>query len=545
MFQNYFFINRFLLEIIPILEDSKIEDIFSQEKSKLVIVTSKNTEIFYLEICVIPGNSYIKLRNNYSRAKKNTVNFFEDLIGEKISSFEIADSDRVIKIDCSKSKIFFTIRGKFTNVIHLDKDDRAHSFKSITEQDLLNIKTELSEKKYLFGWNSLVIQSENSENLIEEIRNDYPFLGNEIVKEVKARINKYDRAAVISAFTEVLNEIKKSKSCVFINEPEQEAHIGFEKFKSFAFTEKKIFENINVALNFVLSKRSYLVYKYSKLKLIKNHLERDIKKVSSKIQNLQALIERGSKEQDYNKYGNLLLANLGSIKSRMSSIIVEDIISGGGKIKIDLNPALSPQKNVDYYFDKSRSDKISFAKNINLFDKSKKDFDQLRQLYKSLNEIESSRELDEIMKKLKIKPIDESEAKEDLASKFKQYVIDNKYKVFVGKDSKNNDILTTRFAKQNDYWFHARGASGSHVVLRVENSKEPIPKNVLKKAAAIAAFHSKAKTAGVVPVAFTFRKYVVKKKGDPTGTVHLLREDVLLVRPEIPNGCEFVSSNDI
>ena len=65
----------------------------------------------------------------------------------------------------------------------------------------------------------------------------------------------------------------------------------------------------------------------------------------------------------------------------------------------------------------------------------------------------------------------------------------------------------------------------------------------MKKVAALAAYHSKAKTAGVVPVAFTFKKYVVKKKGDPVGTVHLLREDVLLVRPEIPNGCEFVTND--
>ena len=121
--------------------------------------------------------------------------------------------------------------------------------------------------------------------------------------------------------------MKSSKPCVFINEAEQEVHIGFEKFKSFPFTEKKIFESIIEAVNFVLIKRHYLTYKYSKLKIIKNHLEREMKKVSAKINNLQAVIERGSKEDEYNKCGNLLLSNLGSIKSRMTSIIVEDIFA--------------------------------------------------------------------------------------------------------------------------------------------------------------------------------------------------------------------------
>ncbi len=417
MLQNYFFLNRFLLEIKSFLEDSKIEEIFSQEKSKLVIVTSKKTDIFYLEFCVIPGNSYLNLRKNYSRAKKNTVNFFDDLIGEKITSLEIADNDRVVKINCTNSRIFFAIRGKFTNVFYIDKVEKPHAFKSLNDQELLNIKTGFSEKTFLDGWNTLVIQQENSEDLIADIRKKYPFLGNEIVKEVKARINEYDRLTVINTFDEVLNEIKISRACVFINEPELEVHIGFEKFKSFPFTEKNIFENITEAVNFVLSRRSYLKYRYSKLKLIKNHIEREMKKVSNKINNLQAVIERGSKEEDYNKYGKLLLSNLGLIKSRMTSIALDDIFSNGENIKINLNPALSPQKNVDYYFDKSRSEKISFAKNRQLFEKAKKDFNQLRQLNNSLNEIDSSKELDELMKKLKIKQPEESETKEDLGSK--------------------------------------------------------------------------------------------------------------------------------
>ncbi len=420
---------------------------------------------------------------------------------------------------------------------------QVYAFKSVDEQTIANIKKEFAGKIFLDGWNQIKLLSANQENYLDEIRKKYPTLGSEIIKEAKARLRSDSNDNIPDLLAEILNEVRSSDPCVFINEPEQEVHIGFEKFKSLPFTEKKIFKSVADAANFCLSKKHYLTYKYSKLKLIKNHLGRELKKVSAKINNLQGVIERGSKEDEYNKYGNLLLTNLGSINSRMTSITVEDIFTNGEKIKIDLNPKLSPQKNIDYYFDKSRSEKISFTKNRQLFENAKKDYEHLKNMENSLNEIESSKELDELMKKLKIKQPQETETKEDLGSKFKQYLIENKYRVFVGKDSKNNDLLTTRFAKQNDYWFHARGASGSHVVIKVENTKEPIPKNVLKKAAALAAYHSKAKTAGVVPVAFTFKKYVVKKKGDPTGTVHLLREDVLLVRPEIPAGCEYVAND--
>jgi predicted ribosome quality control (RQC) complex YloA/Tae2 family protein len=540
MLQNYFVLNRFIVEAKPILEDSNIEEIFSQEKSKLIIAVSKNDEVYFLELCVIPGNSYINIRKNYSRAKKNTVNFFDKALGEKIVFLEIASDDRIIKLKCSNSEIYFTIRGKFTNVFFFDEDHQPYAFKSVDEQKTTSIKKELTNKIILDGWNQIDLTNEFQENYLDEIRKKYPILGSEVIKEVKSRLRNDGNDNVPGLLSEVLNEIRNSKPCVFIDEQEQEIHLGFENFKSLPFTEKKLFENVAEAVNYLLSKKYYLEDKYSKEKLIRNHLEREIKKVSSKIQNLQGLIERGTKEEEYNKFGQLLLANLSSIKSRMSSIVVEDIISEGSKIKIDLNPALSPQKNVDYYFDKSRSEKISFAKNLQLFENAKKDYEQLKKLENSLNEIESPKELDVLMKKLKIKSQEVSEAKEDLSSKFKQYLIEGKYKVYVGKDSKSNDLLTTRFAKQNDYWFHARGSSGSHVILRVESTKESVPKSTLKKAAAIAAYHSKSKTAGVVPVAYTFKKYVVKKKGDPSGTVRLLREDVLLVRPEIPIGCEYV-----
>ena len=541
MIQNYFFLNRFLIEAQEFLEDSRIEEIFSQEKSKLVIVVSKNGEEYYLELCVIPGNSYLNIRKNYSRAKKNTVNFFEAALGEKIDSLQISNDDRIIKLKCTHSEIYFTIRGKFTNVFFFDADNQAHTFKSVDAHTLKNIKKEFGEKVFLSGWNQIHLLTNNEENYLEEVRKKYPFLGSEVIKEVKARLRTEGSNDISALLNDVLNEIRISNPCVFIDEKEQDIHLGFQNFKSFPFTEKKIFESLIDAVNFLLSKKYYLNDKYSKEKIVRNHIERELKKVTSKIQNLLGLIERGSNEEKYNKYGQLLLANLGAIKSRMSSITVEDIISGGGQIKIDLNPSLSPQKNVDYYFDKSRSEKISFTKNLQLFEAAKKDYERLRKIEDSLNEIESTKELDILMKNLKIKQPQEQEKKDQLSSKFRQYLIEGRYRLFVGRDSKTNDLLTTRFAKQNDYWFHARGSSGSHVVLRVENTKEPIPKNVLKKAASIAAYHSKAKTAGVVPVAYTFKKYVVKKKGDPTGTVRLLKEDVLLVEPEIPPGCEYVT----
>lgn len=106
------------------------------------------------------------------------------------------------------------------------------------------------------------------------------------------------------------------------------------------------------------------------------------------------------------------------------------------------------------------------------------------------------------------------------------------YKIYVGKDAKNNDRLTFGFAKPNDIFLHARGVSGSHVIIR-NSSREFPQKPILQFAASIAAHYSKARTSGIVPVVYSMRKFVKKAKGKP-GAVLLDREEVILVKPEIP-----------
>jgi predicted ribosome quality control (RQC) complex YloA/Tae2 family protein len=544
MLQNYFVLNRFIIEANSHFKDAVIEDIFSQEKSKIVLAINKEELRTFLEISATPGNSFINFRKNYSRSKKNTLSFFSEALTKSIEMFEIAKNDRIIKIKLNDCSLYFTIRGKFTNFYFLDHALKLNAFKSVEEQSSDQIRKEFEAVYFIHQWNEIVFSENDEDNYLDEVRKKYPIFGSEIIRESKSRMSYDSASKPWHLLKEILNEVRYSRPCVFIDKQDKEIHLGFEQFKSIPFTEKKEFDTITDAQNYLLSKKYFLEDKYSKEKLIRNYVDRELKKVTNKIQNLQGLIEKGSKEEDYNKYGNLLLANINSIKSRMKSITVDDIFADGKQIRIDLNPALSPQKNIDYYFEKSRNEKIAFTKNQQLFESAKRDFENLKSIEELLDRTESSKELDEIMNKLKIKHPQQSSEKEDISSKFKHYVIENKFDLYVGKDSKNNDLLTTKFAKQNDYWFHARGMSGSHVVLRLHNTKEPVPKSVLKKAASIAAFHSKAKTAGIVPVAYTFKKYVVKKKGDPVGTVHLLREDVLLVKPEIPNECEYVSSQD-
>lgn len=114
-----------------------------------------------------------------------------------------------------------------------------------------------------------------------------------------------------------------------------------------------------------------------------------------------------------------------------------------------------------------------------------------------------------------------------------KYELPGNWVVLAGKTDADNDRLSLRIATPRDWWFHVRGMPGSHVILQVNSDLEP-DRATLKHAAAIAAYHSKARSGGVVPVDCTRARYVSKPRGAKAGTVIIRKEIVLKVRPAIP-----------
>ena len=111
-----------------------------------------------------------------------------------------------------------------------------------------------------------------------------------------------------------------------------------------------------------------------------------------------------------------------------------------------------------------------------------------------------------------------------------EYELPDGWQVFAGKTDAANDYVSVRLTRPRDRWFHVRGMPGGHVVLRVPDGREP-DRATLERAAAIAAYHSKARTGGVVPVSMAEGRYVAKPRGATPGLVELRKETVLKVRP--------------
>ena len=536
MYKSYYFLNRYIIELKEHLTGKTILEIFSQEKDKLMVHLKDHEEQF-LEISVNPGFPYFSLTEKFKRAKRNTLSLFNQLRNAIIRDVLIASDDRIILISTSKGNLYFAIRGQFTNVFVI-RDGDIESFKKENEDNLDKFYHEFQEKVYLNIFNE--IEGEDLEyDSIDQIRKRYPFIGKDISNEVKLRSNGNRKDAEI--LIDVLKVIKKNKSAVFLDDDLGSYNIGFDGLKISLGSNKEIFDNIIFAFNSFLSKKNYFDQKSNKENLIISYIHKELQKLSDKLNRLQTIVKKGSNYDEYNKIAQLLLINLNTLKSGESSIELKDVYNNDKIIRIKLDPKLSPNQNADYYFNKAKDSRTNYEKSLKLKNEAEKYFDKLKSIEEKLSGSTTLDELDKIMSELKIKSHQNKNDKEEISIKFKQYLVDNKYRVYVGKDSTNNDLLTTKFAKQNDFWFHARSVSGSHVVLKVENTKEPIPKSILKKVAALAAFHSKAKTSGLAPVAYTLKKYVIKRKGMPVGQVSLLKEDVLMVKPEIPTGCEFIS----
>jgi predicted ribosome quality control (RQC) complex YloA/Tae2 family protein len=110
------------------------------------------------------------------------------------------------------------------------------------------------------------------------------------------------------------------------------------------------------------------------------------------------------------------------------------------------------------------------------------------------------------------------------------YTLPGGWQVFVGRTDVDNDALTFRVARPDAWWFHVRGMPGSHVILQGPPGADP-DRETLQRAAAIAAYHSKARTAGVVAVSGTRVRDVRKPRGAKAGTVQIRHEKVFKVRP--------------
>jgi predicted ribosome quality control (RQC) complex YloA/Tae2 family protein len=259
-----------------------------------------------------------------------------------------------------------------------------------------------------------------------------------------------------------------------------------------------------------------------------------VERASRTVAAMKGDLESSTRAEEYQRTGTLLLSHLQEIPEGSSTWNHRD---DSGVREIILDPRRTPAQNAQRYFDKAKQSRAMTAQARQRLSGLEGTIAAGKSLLAALDQTTSREELRTLMKErseeLHAFGISEKGKKEELPP-FRIFTVDGGFQVLAGKSSVNNDTLTMKYAKQNDLWFHARGSSGSHVVLRVGSAAGTPSKKAKEQAAGIAAYYSKMRNAKHVPVAMTERKYVHKPKGASPGTVVLDRETVIYADPALP-----------
>ena len=266
-------------------------------------------------------------------------------------------------------------------------------------------------------------------------------------------------------------------------------------------------------------------------------LDKRQKRAESQIEaNLQRLIghEEGASHEEI---ANILMANLHAIEQKPGQRSPERVelydFYRDQPIQIKLKTDLSPQKNAEGFYRKSKNEKIELDYIQQQIEQREQDIRAIQQHRTAIAEIASLKAFRKYAKLHNLLADGGRNAVSPAATPAELFKIVNHegYTILIGRNAKNNDLLTQRYAFKDDLWFHARDVSGSHVIIKYQAGKG-FPKTVIERAAELAAWNSKRRTDSLCPVIMTPKKFVRKPKGLAEGQVVVDKEEVVMVVPK-------------
>lgn len=271
----------------------------------------------------------------------------------------------------------------------------------------------------------------------------------------------------------------------------------------------------------------------SERRRLRKIVERELARVERRSDAVMRDLETSERSGEYRKLGELILANLGSIRKGQDRCDVQDFT--GEPVSIPLDPLLTASGNAERYFKRYKKAKAGNAVLRERLERARSEADLLRALQRDLIECLPDG-LERISAVLRDRGFD---AEDDTRTGRRRPVLSAPYRIItfkgwdilIGKSAAGNDYITMILAKPDDLWLHAEGMAGSHVLVRNPGKRE-VPDDVLRKAASLAAFYSKGKGSTRVPVAYTDAKYVRKPKGAKPGLVVLAQRRTIMSAPE-------------
>jgi predicted ribosome quality control (RQC) complex YloA/Tae2 family protein len=289
--------------------------------------------------------------------------------------------------------------------------------------------------------------------------------------------------------------------------------------------EVRPFEAINDAVAFAYAETE----RARELAAARGDVERRLLAKLKRLERQREALER--RREDYSRYGRYrrmgeaLKYNLAAVRKGMASVKLPDPY-GSGDVDVELERALSAAANVERLFALYRKSKRGVEAVGARLEALAEELGHVRGDLERAQRASDAFELEPWLEERKVS----RKEREVAAAPGRRFLSADGLAVLVGRSAAENDELTFKYARPYDLWLHAEQARGSHVIVRRADKNKPVPRRTVEEAAALAAFYSSAKHAGLVPVVVAERRYVRRAKG-PAGRVTYGRGDVVFVEP--------------
>lgn len=538
---------------------SKIDKIYEPDKNTIILGLYSPGKHNSLNICIDAHNCRINLTTHSRINPQVAPNFCmllrKHLIGGRISKISMLGLERLVQIEIETINEFNEIEiktlivelmGRHSNIILIKNDNTIiDAMRHISLEDN-SYRDIIPSRKYTLPTNDKI-----EITTIENFEEFYSKLDKgDLVKSISNTYTGISQGFIKNAIEEVgiENNDKQDIEKLYNYIKQILDNIGNLKFKKIQAQKEDYVLSLNgekdVSLNsyiddFYFERETSETFKNSRNSILKLILD-ILKKYHNRLISINSKLEECEDMDKYKIYGELITANLYRLSDKhLEEVELENYYENNKLVKIPLDIKYSTNVNAKRYFKKYTKLKNAYQ----IVTQQKKETEaELNYIESIVYELENCTTLEEVQdifeeisenvvfkEKLKNK-----EKKKKISKKKKHqqyspilYEIDGN-KIYVGRNNKENDWLTTTFAVQKDIWFHTKDIQGSHVILKTDKLPD---EDLLVKCAQIAAKHSKANMSSNVPVDYCQVQFVKKPNGAKPGMVIFTNNKTINVNP--------------
>ena len=465
---------------------------------------------------------------------------------ERILCFELEHLNELG--DLSHKRMYIEIMGKHSNIIFTDENNKIiDSIKRISA-NMSSLREVLPGREYFLpeelkkkdllntGLEEFIdILKSKEYPLVKSVYMNFAGISPLIAEEIILRASLLSQAPSTSlseleythlfhTIQNLLEDINTHNFTPNIIYKGEEA-IEFSSINLYSYEGKEYkgesFDSVSKMLYDFYSSREAFVLNRQKSSDLRRIVNTALERASKKYDLQEKQLQDADKKDIYRVYGDLLNTYGYSLKGGESSFTTENFYDDNKEITIPLDKNKSAKENAKKYYDKyaklSRTTKALSEEIL----KTKNDIEHLQSIQTAL-EVSSD---DESLAQIRQELVDfgyikkhSSAKKQKIASHPYHYISSDGYDIYVGKNNYQNEELAFKVATGNDWWFHAKGIPGSHVILK-SNNEEELPDRAYEEAAALAAFYSKAKDVDKVEVDYIQKKNIKKVAGAAPGFV--------------------------